>query len=89
MQLLDTDIAKFKKLYKVKFNISLDDNEARLKLSMLVRQMEIVYQPITVQQLENLIIEDAEKGFLNVPALQIYDNHNKQQALKQKHKKKA
>lgn len=85
----DADIAKFKKLYKEKFDIDLDDHEARHKLSLLVRQMELVYQPITVQQLENLIIEDAGKGFLNMPALQMYDNHKKQQTLKQKHKKKA
>jgi|GEM_PF-1412043 len=89
MDILDTDIAKFKKLYKEKFDIELDNHEARHKLSLLVRQMEIVYQPITVQQLENLIIKDAEKGFLNVPALQMYDEHNKKQALKQKHKKES
>ena len=89
MQLLGSDIKKFKDLYREKFNIDLDDNEARRKLSLLVRQVEIVYQPITVQQLENLIIKDAEKGSLNVPALQMLDEHNKKQALKRKHKKKA
>lgn len=86
--LTDADIAKFKKLYKVKFSIDLDDHEARHKLSLLVRQMEIVYQPITVQQLEDLIIRDAEKGFLNVPALEMYDDHNEKQALNKKSKKK-
>ena len=89
MQLTKNDIAKFKKLYKEKFDIDLDDNEARHKLSLLVRQAEIVYQPITVPQLENLIIKDANNGFLNVPALQMLDEHNKKQALKQNHKKKS
>jgi hypothetical protein len=89
MQLLNSDIAKFKKLYKEKFNIELDDHEARHKLSLLVRQMEIVYQPISVHDLEDLIIEDAKKGVLNVSALQMLDEHNKKQALKQKTKKKS
>lgn len=79
MEILDTDIVKFKKLYKEKFNIELDDHEARHKLSLLVRQMELVYRPITVEQLEDLIIKDAEKGILNVPALEIYDDYQKKQ----------
>jgi len=48
------DIAEFKALYKKNFNIELDDFEARDKLSKLVRQMEIVYQPISAQQLDRL-----------------------------------
>jgi len=89
MEILDTDIAKFKKLYKEKFNIDLDNHEARHKLSLLVRQTEIIYQPITVHDLEDLIIEDAKNGELNVSVLQMYDEHNKKQALNQKSKKKA
>lgn len=89
MHISEKDIAAFKKLYKEKFDTDLDDNDARHKLYLLVRQMEIVYQPITVQQLENLIIKDAEAGFLNVQALQMLDNHNKNQALKRKLKKKS
>lgn len=84
MKILDTDIAKFKKLYKEKFKIELDDHEARHKLSLLVRQMEIVYQPISVHGLEDLIIEDAKKGELNGLALQMLDGHNKKQKGKKK-----
>ena len=50
MHLTDKDIAKFQKLYKEKFNIELDYNAAYEKASKLVRQMEIVYQPITKEQ---------------------------------------
>ena len=58
MNLTDSDIAEFKKLYKAKFDIVLDDTEARAGLSKLVRQMEIVYQPITKQQVEELAKKD-------------------------------
>lgn len=53
MELLDSDIAEFKALYKAKTGIELDDHEARRQLSLLVRQMEIVYQPITKKQFED------------------------------------
>lgn len=58
MNLTDSDIAEFKKLYKEKFGIMLDDTEARAGLSKLVRQMEIVYRPITKQQVEELAKKD-------------------------------
>ena len=89
MNLTDKDIEKFQALYKARTGIDLDTHEARKQLSLLVRQMEIVFQPITVHDLEDLIIEDAKKGVLNVSALQMYDEHNKKQALKRKHKKKS
>lgn len=60
MELTKSDIAKFKKLYKEKFDIELDDITARQKLALLVRQMEIVYQPVTKQQVEELRKRDAE-----------------------------
>lgn len=55
MHLTDKDIAKFQALYKEKFDIELDKQTARKKLSLLVRQMEVVYQPITKKQLDGLI----------------------------------
>jgi hypothetical protein len=71
MEILNTDIAKFKKLYKEKFNIELDDHDARHKLSLLVRQMEIVYQPITKQQLEDF--KEARKRDAKALAELTYD----------------
>jgi hypothetical protein len=58
-------------------------------LSLLVRQMKIVYQSITARDLKGLIIKDAKDGILNVPALQLLEEHNKKIALKRKDKKKA
>jgi hypothetical protein len=60
MNLTKADIAKFKALYKKHFDIELDDQNAMVKLSHLVRQMEIVHQPITVKQLTDLIDRDIE-----------------------------
>lgn len=48
------DIAKFQAAYLRNFGIEIDDNQARRKLSMLVRQMQAIYQPITKQQYENV-----------------------------------
>jgi hypothetical protein len=50
--LTDADIEKMQVLYKTHFGIELDKDEARTKLSLLVRQMELVYVPITAQQLK-------------------------------------
>ena len=50
--LTDTDIEKMQMLYKKHFGIELDKDEARMKLSLLVRQMELVYVPITAEQLK-------------------------------------
>ena len=60
MNLTEKDLAEFKALYKKHFDIDLEDFEARDKFSKLVRQMEIVYQPITKQQLEKLYAKDQD-----------------------------
>jgi hypothetical protein len=52
MELTDTDLSKFQALYRGYFNIELDRDTAYRKLSALVRQMELVYQPITQAQLD-------------------------------------
>lgn len=52
MDITKKDIAEFQALYMEKFGITLDNQEAYKKLTLLVRQMEIVYQPITKQQYE-------------------------------------
>ncbi len=63
---LDTEIAEFKSLYKSRFNINIDDGTARKKLSLLVRQMEIIYQPI--KKLAIVKYENEEKDELERPA---------------------
>ncbi len=50
MNITDKDITEFQALYKARFGKDIDRTEARDKLSKLVRQMEIVYQPITKEQ---------------------------------------
>lgn len=52
MELTDTDLSKFQALYRSYFSMELDRDTAYRKLSALVRQMELVYQPITQAQLE-------------------------------------
>lgn len=42
----DTDVAEFQALYKKRFGDSIDKDEAYENLMLLVRQMELVYQPI-------------------------------------------
>lgn len=60
MELLDTDVAKFQKLYCTSFGVELDYQSAHAKLSMLVRQAELVYKPITRKQLNALRITKDE-----------------------------
>ena len=61
MNITDEDISEFQALFKARFDIDLDHNTARDKLSKLVRQMEIVYQPITKKQLEDLKAKDTKE----------------------------
>jgi hypothetical protein len=57
MKLTDSDIRKFQSLYIKYFNKVLSNDEARAELSLLVRQMEIVYQPITATQFDKYLIK--------------------------------
>jgi hypothetical protein len=54
MDFTTADIRTFKKLYEKHFNLDLNDETATLKLAMLVRQLEIIYQPLTKNQLKKL-----------------------------------
>ena len=60
MEFTTADIKQFQGLYVKYFNIKLTDNMARVKLMMLVRQMEIAYQPITQEQFDRLNNEDGQ-----------------------------
>jgi len=73
MQILDKDVSEFQALYKAKFGKELDSQTARHKLTMLVRQMEIVHQPITKQQLEELARRDSVQADAKAMAELIYD----------------
>ena len=55
MDVRDGDVAEFQALYEAKFGIKLDYIEARAKLTLLVRQIEIVYQPVTQAQVDAII----------------------------------
>lgn len=73
MELTKSDVAKFQKLYKEKFNKDLDYQTAHHKLSMLVLQVKTVYQPITKKQAEDLVIRDKRKEDAEALAKLIYD----------------
>lgn len=48
----ESDIKEYQRLYKARFGKDIDKQEARSQLSKLVRQMEIIYQPITKEQFD-------------------------------------
>lgn len=73
MEITKSDVAKFQKLYKEKFNKDLDYQTAYQKLVLLVRQMEIVHQPIPKKQLEELARRDVMKADAEALAKLIYD----------------
>lgn len=52
MELSTSDIKEIQELYRRKFGIELDNKTARYKLLKLVRQMYVIYQPITEVQLQ-------------------------------------
>ncbi len=45
-----SDIKEIKKLYSDMFGVKLDNDTARLKLSLLVRQVELTYKPPTIKE---------------------------------------
>jgi len=58
MQLPESKIRQFQDLYKKRFGIELTKEQALEKGLILIRQMELVYQPITKQQLRQLEEKD-------------------------------
>lgn len=48
------DVREFQSIYTIRFGIDLSSNDARTKLELLVRQMELVYQQITKKQLRSI-----------------------------------
>ena len=68
MKLTRTDIKKFQALYVKYFQIALSDENAIERLSALVRQMEIVYQPITLKQFDDLLTKNVNEDVTNEQA---------------------
>lgn len=62
-RLLDSDIKEFQDLYLKYFNQTISREEARKELALLVRQTQIVYQPINIQQLNRLFKGSTTDGF--------------------------
>ena len=48
----DSDVEEYRKLFKARFGKDIDKTDARSQLSKLVRQMEIIYQPISKEQFD-------------------------------------
>ena len=61
MMLTEADIKKMQRLYKSKHGVSLSRDDAYSKLALLVRQVELIYQPITQKQLDELTDKDKAK----------------------------
>lgn len=58
MQLPESKIRQFQVLYKKRFGIELSKEQALEKGLILIRQMQIIYQPITKEQLRQLEEKD-------------------------------
>jgi hypothetical protein len=56
----DADVAEFQELYEKRFGAVIDRDEAYKKLTLLVRQIEIIYQPITRSQYEEYVNEHGD-----------------------------
>jgi len=52
------DIRKFQHLFNLRFGVKIDPQTARRKLSNLVRQMELIYRPISMTLYEKYVNKD-------------------------------
>jgi hypothetical protein len=60
IKLRTSDVNKFQTLYAKHFDQRLDVDEAHSELTLLVRQLSIIYQPISAPQLERLFMKSRE-----------------------------
>jgi len=58
--LTEADVKKYQKLHKARFGFDIDRDDAYTELSLLVRQMQIIYQPITQADVDELVARDKE-----------------------------
>ena len=56
----DANIIEFQELYEKRFGTAIDRDVAYKKLTLLVRQIEITYQPITKSQYEEYMNEHGD-----------------------------
>jgi hypothetical protein len=64
MKITRNDTIEFAALYQERFSVSLSKEQARSsKLELLVKQVELVYQPITIEQLNE------ERQINSLPAI--------------------
>ena len=68
MKLLNKDLKEYQRLCKKYFDESVTENEAREQLTLLVRQMEIVYRPVTKVQFDRYIEKHISESDDNEPA---------------------
>lgn len=61
MKLSSKDIADYKRIYKARYSAEIDDETARRELSALVRQLELIYRPITAEQFKRQEADDKQK----------------------------
>lgn len=62
--LTEADVHKYQKLYKARFGVDIDRDDAYTELSLLVRQFQIIYRPITQADVDELEARDKEiKGY--------------------------
>jgi len=80
MDITEKDVREFQVLYKSKFGKELDYQMARHKLTMLVLQMKTVYQPITQEQVDELVLRDKRKEDAEALARLIYDMYKDKKA---------
>lgn len=61
MEIRMADILAFKRIYKVNTGAEINDDEARQRLTALVRQVELIYRPITAEQLKRQEADDEQE----------------------------
>ena len=65
MDIKSEDIKQFKELCKRHFDLELTDGEARIKLADLVTHMEIMYRPVTTQQIYQQVVQSVKEELAN------------------------
>lgn len=60
MKLTESDITQFQALYLRYFGEQIEREAARMQLSALVRQMELVYRPASYAELERQFKRDTD-----------------------------
>ncbi len=65
MKFLKSDIKSFKAHYFNFFDVSLTDEQAVNELTQLVKQVRIIYQPVTIAQLDEFMLKKVNRESKN------------------------